>query len=455
MLFVVGLTLLLVAYGNDYTYDFQTHKIVQKGHVIVESVPNGAYLSADGKWLNKRTPYQGVWSVGQHSFNLTRDGFWPWSKTLEVLPGQVSLANYVILVPKSPARTVLDTRTTISSEAISKDHRHMAYIETGVNSALYTLDLGGSAKPVKLYTPRVATADIPAEILESVTWSVDASHLLLRSKVGGVVSYRLLTAGSTTDSLDLTETFKFDFTGLTFSSNNWHQLYWVSPDGLRRLDVDSRSVSAVLADKVSQFWVATDRVLFVQQNDLGRSLWSLDKNGKRQRLIDSLVQSDSYALTYSTFSGQDELALVPSSTRVGTLYSAILSDNPTAKVVAHDVASAEFSPDGSIVAFSSAKQVVTYDLERSRAIGKPAIAVFSEQPGALSQLTWFDNAHLLMVRDDHVYWCEYDGANRVDLGMAVAGLPAQHSADFRTIYVTQPGASPTAAQELVSLLIRP
>ncbi|HEY6736629.1 MAG TPA: PEGA domain-containing protein [Candidatus Saccharimonadia bacterium] len=453
MLFVVALTFVLVAYGNDYTYDFQTHQIIQKGHVIIESVPSGTQVTADGRSINKRTPYQAVWSVGQHAFGLTRDGFWPWSKTLDVLPGQVSLVNYAIMVPKQPARTVLDGRTAFTPQAISKDHRHMAYIEPGVNAALYTLDISGG-KPAKLYTAAVASATKPAEALDQVTWSDDASHLLLRSRMGDAVTYRLLTAGSS-DSIDLTEQYKFDFAGLAFSANNWRQLYWVSGDGgLRRLDVEAQSVSAVLADKVSQFWVAPDRVLYVQQNDLGRSLWSLDKNGKRQRLIDSLVQSSGYALAYSTFGGQDELALVPASTGVGTLYSGILSDNPTAKVVAHDVVQPDFTPDGSIVAFSSAKQIVTYDLQRTRLTGKPAIATITDQPGVLQRLTWFDNAHLLTIRDGQLYFSEYDGANRVNLGAVAADAPAEHSSDFKSIYVTQPGRA-AGTQELVSLAVRP
>ena len=456
--FVIVLTFVLVAYGNDYTYDFQTRQIVQKGHVIIESVPNGTNVTADGKWLTKRTPYQAVWSVGQHTFTLTRDGYWPWTKLLEVLPGQVSLVNYAILVPKSPARAVLDTRPSFAAEAISKDHRHMAYIDAGAAAALYSLDLGGSAKPVKLYSPKAAATEAPAEVLESVTWSDDASHLLLRSKIGSAVTYRLLSAGGASDSIDLTETYKFDFSGLVFSSNTWKQLYWLSPDGLRRLDVDSRSVSAVLAEKVTQFWVANDRVLYVQQNDLGRSLWSLDRGGKHQRLIDSLVLSDSYALAYSSLQGQDELALVPSSTRVGTLYFGILGDNPTAKVVAHDVITADFSPDGKVVAFSSPTQIVTYDLDRYRLTGKSAIATISDQPGKLQQLTWFDNAHLLTIRDGRLYWSEYDGANRLDLGPA-GNLPAQHSSDFKSIYVTQPvtatDSTSAATQELVSVTVRP
>jgi hypothetical protein len=91
-LLVAALTVGLVAYGKDYTYDFKTHRIVQKGHVIIKSIPNGLQLIADGKWARKKTPYQAAYSVGMHTFSLAKDGFYTWQKTLQVVAGEVSVA---------------------------------------------------------------------------------------------------------------------------------------------------------------------------------------------------------------------------------------------------------------------------------------------------------------------------------------------------------------------------
>jgi hypothetical protein len=431
VIFVVTVTFALVAYGNDYTYDFSTRQIVQRGHVIINSVPGGAKVIVDGKALNKQTPYQAAWSVGQHIFKLERGGYVTWQKALNVVAGQVNLVEYAVLVPKNPPKTLMDSKSDLLMQAISSDHKHIAYIAGGTAPALYTLDLG-SGKVVKLYTPKVQTADVPGETLQSVTWSDDASHLLIRSLVGSIVTYRLAAAAGG-EPVNLTDQYRFDFSTLAFSPNNWRQLYWISPDGLRRLDVDSQTVSAVLADKVTQFWVVTDRVLYVQQADLGRSLWSLDTRGKRQQLIQALPQSTSYSVAYSSYRGQDELAVVPADTQVGTLYSAILSDTPTAKVAAHGVTAVDFSPDGHLAAFSSPHSIVMYDLDRATLFGTDAIYTISDQPGTLQKLSWFDNYHMLTVRDGRLCWSEYDGANRIDLGFVAAGVAANRSADFRSI----------------------
>jgi hypothetical protein len=431
VLFVVAVTVALVAYGNDYTYDFKTGQIVQKGHVIIQSAPNGVRVAADGKQLNKKTPYQAVYSVGSHVFSVSKEGYHAWTKRLQVVAGQVSLANYVVLIPQKPKRTVIDTKPAIVAQSISKDHRHLAYITGGVSPALYSVELN-EAKPTKLYTPKAATPEAPAEVLQSVAWSDDASHLLIRSVVGPQTIYRLATA-SGGEPINLTDQYKFDFTGLTFSAHNWQQLYWVSPDGLRRLDVEKQSVSAVLADQVLQFWPQSDRILYVQQTGLGRSLWSLDNRGRTQELIPALPESESYSVAYGNFDGHDQLAIVPSKTGTGTLYRDILGEMPSAKVLAHGVTTAHFSPDNHMVVFSSPKTIVSYDIERSVLLNADALYHFPPLEGDLSQLTWFDNYHVLQTRGDKLYITEFDGQNAALLGTVLPGLPAQRTSDFKLV----------------------
>jgi hypothetical protein len=442
-------TFALVAYGNDYTYDFATHKIIQNGHVIIDSLPSGIRVTADQKELKKKTPYQAAYRVGLHSFGLTKDGYYPWQKTLEVIAGQVSLVRYVVLVPKAPKITQLDSHTQVVAQSMSKDHRHLAYITGGADAGVYALDVGG--KPQRVFAASAAAENAPVEALTDVTWSDDASHLLVRSLAGTIATHRLMTA-SGGDVVNLTTTYGFAFDGIHFSANNWRQLYWIAPDGLRRLDVGSQTVSAVLADQVTQFWVEPDRVLYVQQTQLGRSLWALDGSGHHQELIQVLPESDSYSVAYVTYRGQDELAVVPAKTQTATLYTGIFGDTPTAQVIAHDVTTANFSPDGHLLLLSAPKLFVTYDLEQSSVYEKPVSYRVTDEPGTLQSITWFDNHHLLANRDGKLYWSEYDGANVVDLGALYGQFPAYGTADERSIMLFRPDGQVVRVDQM---LIRP
>lgn len=449
-LMLMALTAGLVAYGNDYTYDFASGQVIQKGHVIINSLPSGVRVTEDGKQLKKNTPYQAAVKVGDHKYRLTRDGFVPWEKVLHVVAGRVALASYAILLPQKPETTVLDSRTQIVAQSISKDHRHLAYITSGAEAAVYTLDFP-SKKVTKMYTPKAAAAATPtapatgAETLRDVSWSDDASHLLISSDTDGVAQYRLATAGST-EMLDLTQTFGANLKEPKFSGSNWRQLYWISPEGLRRIDIESSTISAVLADKVTQFWVQPDRVLYVQQTDLGRSLRSLERNGKHDELIPALAESDSYVVSLSRYKGEDELVVVPSKTGVATLYSGIFGDTPVSKVVARDVTAASFAPNGYKLAMSSAKGVTVYDLERTDVDQTPTHYQLN-MPEGLTALNWFDNDHLLSIRGGQVYWSEFDGANTLALGKSV-GLPAYGDSDNKAVYFFRPTDTTTQITQL-------
>jgi hypothetical protein len=446
---VVVLTFVLVAYGNDYTYDFGTHRVVQKGHVIINSLPSGVQVTADGKALRKKTPYQAAYSVGRHTFELGRDGYMAWSRTMDVVAGQVSLARYVILMPLKPVTQIWDTRPQIIAQSISKDHRHLVYVTAGPDAAVYTLDLG-NPKPFKLYTPRAASGTTPAETVREAFWSDDASHVMVVTDVGGVPTHRLVNGGGG-EVINLTEQYRFNFTGIKFGGGDWRQLYWLAPEGLRRLDAGAQTVSAVLADKVQQFWVTPDRVLYVQQTDLGRSLWSLDRNGHHQELIQALPESDRYALAYSNFQGSDVLAVVPAKTGIGTLYVGIFGDTPVAKTVAHGVTDVSFSPDGHLAAFTSPTSMVVYDLQRSNLEDRSVVYTSTEQPGELQNLSWFDDYHVLMTRSGKAYFAEYDGANRVELGAAAGGFPAYSSSDEREIILFK---NDGAAVRIANIVLR-
>ena len=447
-LVIVGSTVALVAYGNDYVYDFSTRSIIQKGHVIINSLPNGVRITEDGKLLKKKTPYQAAYKVGTHTFELAKDGFHPWKKALEVVAGRVALANYVILLPLKPETRQIDVKPQIISQSISKDHRHLAYVTGGADAAVYILDLP-DGKAVKLYTPRAATPTQPAEVLQGVTWSDDASHVLITSDLGGQPLHLFMAASANASVLSLTEKFGFNLSGLQFSGSNWRQLYWISPDGLRRLDADAQTVSGVLADKVTQFWIQPERVMYVRRTEFGSALWSLDSKGRRTEIVAALPASDSYTVAYSKFSGDDHVVVIPASTQTATLYTAVFGDTPSSKVLAHGVTGARFSPDGHVLALTAPTTIQTYDLERSALLHEVVMYTVAGLPGTLTSLEWFDDHHFIMTRDNVAYWSEFDGANRVELGATYGGFALYSSSDTRSIYATQPAVTGAKISQIV------
>jgi hypothetical protein len=423
---IVGGSYVLVQIGRGYSYDFQTHRFVlNKGLVIFDSSPNRATLTMNGKVTRRRTPYRTTLDEGEYDVQLSRPGFKTWSKRLAVQASKVTWAQYPILLPDNIKTESFTNTAPIAKTAASRDHRQFAYVTSGTDAAVWLINL--DRQPTKIYTPKAATADLPAEVVTDVEWSEDASQLLLTVSVGDKKAHLLVTTGNGAVT-NLTDLFRFDFAMLKFNPANARELYWVSPEGLRRINVEAQTVSAVLADKVSTYIFGNDRIFYVQTTKLGKSVFSMDRAGRDQReLIQSLPESPEYKLDYGRFRDRDLLAVLPSESRTLTVYFDIFSNNLSSKVITKNADNIDWNGDGRYLAFWSSESYGTYDIEKDIIAHSPA------QPG-LTQLSWYDNFHVLINSSGKAYLAEYDAANQSEIAAGIdPAFPVYSSHDGRYV----------------------
>jgi hypothetical protein len=426
-LLIVGGTIILVAFAKGYSYDFKTNRFIVNGLVIFRSNPEGATIFVEGKDSRRRTPYRTTLEAGAYNFEIFKSGYKTWRKRLEVVGSGVTNANYIWMFPQKIKSDRL-TDSAVSFLQPNRNRRQFAYV--GANT-LWMLDVA-SRKSTKIYTGRAAEA----EVLHEVAWSNDSSHFLLRVTRGAVPHYLIVEAGGDHGVIDVTDTFRFSIDNLRFSEGSWEDLYWVSPEGLRRLSVPSRTVSAPLAEQVVAYTLGQGRIYYVQTTKLGRSLWSLDENGRRHEISQSLPQSERYQLVSSDWRGQTVLAVLPSEARSVTLFSDIASQHPTAKVLGKGVDALVLSPDQRFLALYAGDNLLTYDLDKQYL---RRLRLAGEQ---ISSLRWFDNYHLLINTPTAVKVMEFDGGNLTQLKPADPSLPAWPTADQRSILYAAAPAKP-------------
>lgn len=420
-------TIILVELGQGYTYNFKTNQFSINGLLALGTSPSGANLYINNRYTHRKTPYRSTMPTGTYDVELRADGYRTWRKQIDILPYQVTILNSIFLLPNTITPIRVTPNQTVSGLIASTDRKHFAYFTPEPAPALWVLN-PDSKQGTKIYTPKTASADHPAEQMLDATWSDDNSHMLVRSTIGAATVYNLVSAsgGSPTD---LTSVFKFDLTGLRFSSYDWHELYWNSPEGLRKINVNDRTVSAVLASQVSNFTFAgNNRIIYVQTTPQGKSVWSMDHNGNNaKRLIESLSESGSYELIYANHN-RDMLAVLPQSSATATLYLDIFSSTPTSKVIAHGVSHISFSDDGRYLAFYNGDGFGTYDVERNM------LTSAKQGSNSLSCLTWFDPAHVVICRNGEADLVELDGSNLTTIAPIVSGTTAYGSFDQRFIY---------------------
>jgi PEGA domain len=420
ILFVVGATIVLVAFGRGYSYDFKNHRPTLNGLVIMSSTPASATVLQNHQDIKKKTPYRATLEVGSYDFEVRKDGYRSWSKRLDIDASQVTWAQYIWLLPE----TLRDQQVAVFDGASqiepSRDHQHFAIVSTGPSAAVWVYDTG-TRNVTKLYSPLLATADQPAESLVDVRWSDDNSHLLLRTKRADKQIVQIIAGGQA--PLDLSASFRYDFASISFVPGNWRELFWISPEGLRHLDVGAQTVSAVLVENVVSYAYHGDRVLYVQTTKLGKSLSSMDRSGRDKReLVQSLAESDSYEIAEVTYRDRDLLAVLPAKSRTITLYTDISSDNPVSRVISKDSDHMLFNPDGRFLAYSSATASGVFDSEKTHAYQL-------KQP--LVDYRWFDTYHLLGSVSGQTHFLEFDGQNDQTIGQSSSGLAAYATSDQR------------------------
>lgn len=437
-------TVLLVAYGNGYSYDLRTGRLVYRGLVLLDSKPGNAVITVNGKVIKNKTPFRQSYERGSYSFTLSREGYREWRKTLEVVPSRVSLAQYVILIPqKIPVDTIAEF-PRIQNFLASQDRRRIAFVvPTGPDAGVWAME-GQNRDRTKLYGLKPATPDQPAETAEILSWSEDSSRLLIKTISAGRNIFQVVSNDPGEPVINLTDTFRQEFGALAFSRTNWRELIWNSPEGLRRVDLAAQTISAVLTPKAANFVYAEDRIIYIDTSQPTASLWSVDRGGRKQQLVAALPPSGSYGLDYSTYINVPQVIVSSPDSQVTTLYSDVFGQM-TSRTVKAPAGRPDFNGDGRFAVIHAETSLATYDLEYDR------VYIFPEINSRVTGLSWFDNYHLQFTRGGQVVLAEFDGnyANVITRGDGQAPF---NSPDNKTIYATS--ANSTGVSQIKAIKIR-
>lgn len=157
-----------ILYTMGYFFDWQNYVLVQTGGIYLKSAPSGAQIYFNGKNLSTTPQLISHLKPGRYEITVSKDGFRPWRKNLEVLPSLVSEARNITLFPMQikPELIAQNVTSTIEYYSSSPEEKqkepqaqsiasstagwllkdnNLFYISE-VNFILYRTDLGGFIK---------------------------------------------------------------------------------------------------------------------------------------------------------------------------------------------------------------------------------------------------------------------------------------------------------------------
>ena len=134
------ITLIVILLAQGYRLDRQTNTIYGTGILVATSDPTGATLTlndeirgATNTTINNLTP-------GTYSLEITKDGYFPWSKSVEIEKSKV-LTVEALMIPVNPSLSPI-TSTPAQNTWLSPDGQKLAYsVPSGSSAGMWMLDL--------------------------------------------------------------------------------------------------------------------------------------------------------------------------------------------------------------------------------------------------------------------------------------------------------------------------
>lgn len=162
--------ILLFTFG--YKIDWKSHRILKTGLIWVTSIPEGAEIYLNGKFLDEKTPATiSELLPGNYSLSLLLEGYYPWQSDVSVGQGKVSSIPNVILFPRIAHLEKLNLEPTEKIFFFNQDRDSIYYLAK--NSKVIHKVNSDSGKLEQIFN----TGIFPSQI-ENMALSLDQKKLL-------------------------------------------------------------------------------------------------------------------------------------------------------------------------------------------------------------------------------------------------------------------------------------
>lgn len=435
---IAGATFILVLVGKGYVFNFRTGEVSGGGLVLLKSEPGEAEIFIDNKTKGK-APKRIPLKAGRYQLKLVKAGYRDWHKAISVEPSAVSWQQYPFLIPDSLSTNTVAPLDNPSVFAQSVNTKFFAIAQNGAVPKVDVFEVN-KTKPKTVFT---LTPEQVAQNMRivSVSWSRDDDHILIRSEGSAGVNYFITSISNTTDLHDITKEFSLPLDNVSFSYSNWRELYWLDSQGLRLIDIANKTVSAVLAERVTSYSVTPEAVFFVQRNETTNRVMRLNGDQPPKALIEKLPPND-LKLGFVDYGDKQNLILHDKTRRRVSLYPSTTQSNAKLSEYKNiDVINFLVSKDNRYLLLQGELNFATIDFEFSK------LYRFSLGTNPVTNLTWFDRYHLLGTIGTSTVLFEFDGGNPETLINSVPSFPS-FSADSQN-YLYTIGSSPGSGQPVL------
>lgn len=419
--------------GSDFT-------IERQGMAQIYSIPTGADISIDGSptsWL-QRTNTSKTLSAGEHTITLTKDGYDSWSRTVNINEGLLYRLHYPRLFLKNRAHeTAFDSSANFAT--VSPDRNTMLLINNTTKWQLFNLD-SESSKPTSLELSEIlpfsshstdGSTGLFNGTIKSAEWAKDNEHVLLEITLDDATNWLVLNIKNPAGSLNLTKEFNLDFKSVEIYDNSASSLLCIADNNLRRIDVSSKQISAILVSGVSSYDHYEKEVIFSAMNTEADSdpyyIGIIDLNNNEITKLKPLGSPAQVVIT--RFYDDKYIGIVEND-----IFSLYLKNDFVEKTISP----LSFTPEkikvgheGDFIALSNGGRLAVLDMEAMK---------LDEWTTSTDNFGWLDGSMVYAVKDGNLNVYDFNGLNPRTLATNVSSrLPVTITSD-RYLYYFRDGS---------------
>lgn len=426
-------------------FSYKNGQVVQNGMLFVSSSPTGANITLNGAaegTTNRRITTES----GRYTIGVSRQGYRSWSKTVDLVGGQIQGYNYPLLIPNllssSPALN-LPGKIELISQSPDK-----SLILVKIKSGNFVLiDLSDPAKP------KSSTLEVPKGFVDpkssnwqAVEWSSDNQSVLLSYRLSSTTGFVVLNTSDPTGSVDLRASLKFDADTANLFNGSPSQFWLFSQKDhtLSRAGVD-RTPVVFLRNVLAYKTFGKNIVLYVNlpdKNGLSNLIWL--QNGV-SHVISSFKATTKSASTYLLDlaqyekNGQNDWYVVFGQTSgkdveiyknpvdYETAHGAIGITPIYATLAVEKPNYIKFSANAQLILAQSGTKIAVFNVENNQIYNYETSALDTPQ----KHVNWIDGFHIMYVSGGQIVLTDFDNINRQILIPSSANWPPLLNSDER------------------------
>lgn len=401
-------TILIVAFSSGYNIDIFRGEIFSTGLVLLGSNPAGASIKINGRNITQKTPHRlENFKTGDLTVEYSRKEYKNWLSKYIVRPGQVTFADYALLIPNAIEQN--DKFTEIKFDTLlTSTERNKVFGFLNSPGTIYELDESNSPRKI-IELPVNPAIQAPVKLTEGQL-SRDGLSMFVRANYPEGQPSFFWVDNNNGQFFNIETLLGQKPTDIKFNQRNSKELYNLQGGKIRRLNVDNKQIIDLNISGVASYQIDKD-YLYTLENlspiEQGQFLVRYDYNGNNRYVLAQLQPSSlSRSITTTEYNGQKILAIRDAGNGDLTVFRQAEGKNLVSNI-GNETNNIVFSPTGRFLSYTQKDTLKTIDIETGDR--------FSAELAAVSSLKWLSNYQIVLSKTDGLYIIDFNGYNLVKI----------------------------------------